>query len=120
MERRRPITEDDLLLTELLLVRSYGNLKDSVLRTSSRSIGSLGGTIRRHPYAAAGTAIGAGLILFLLFRLLGRSGGRNERESSARQDPAMEMLSLLMPVITPYLRAYVERYVGGMFARSRH
>lgn len=125
MEKRRPITEEDVLLTELLIARSYGNLKQSADRASHGVFRSAGSTIRRHPYAAAGAAIGAGIILFGLFRLLGRGGsGRRgasgDREYASRPDMTMEILSLIMPVITPYITAYAEKYLGRMSAKNRN
>ena len=88
MENRRPITEDDVYLTELLLAKSYGSLKESVVKASSdalRSAGeSVGGAVRRHPYATAGAAAGAGILLFLLFRLMGGGGSKGRRSHAVR------------------------------------
>ncbi len=126
MVKRRPITEDDLLLTELLLARSYGNLKKSAVKTSFDAIGCVGGTIRKHPFAVTtGAAVGAGILLFGLFSLLNRGGSAGkrdsgERERSSRPDLMMEIFSMLMPVVTPYLTAYVEKYLGNTFSRSRN
>lgn len=123
MERRRPITEEDILLTELLIARSYGNLKQSVVRASSGAFSSAASTVRKHPYAAAGAAIGAGIILFGLLRLISRGSGRRrtsgDHDRPSRPDMAMELLSLIMPVITPYITAYAEKYLGRMFSRGR-
>lgn len=120
MENRRPITEDDIYLTEMLLARSYGHLKGSVIRSSSEALGSFGevfgGTVRRHPHAAAGAAIGAGLLLFLLAKLTG--GGEPSRRSAAareerpRSSPAMDLLGMLLPFVTPYITAYIGRAFG--------
>lgn len=127
MERRRPITEEDILLTELLIARSYGNLKQSVVREASRTLssvgGSVGGTIKKHPYAAAGAAVGAGIILYGLFRLMNRDGPAKGRAAGGR-DPmsrpgmTMEILSMIMPIVTPYITAYVEKYLGMKFSRD--
>jgi hypothetical protein len=72
--RNRPITEDDVLLTELLLAQSYGKLKHSVMQVSSDALSSVGasvaGTARKHPCATAGAAVGAGVILYGLFRMM--------------------------------------------------
>jgi hypothetical protein len=128
VKNRRPITEDDLYLTEMLIARSYGNLKQSVVQVSSDTLssmgGSLGGTIKKHPYATAGAAVGAGIILFGLFKLMSRGGsskrrGERDREKSSHSDMGMEILSMVMPMVTPYLTAYLERYLGSMFSRSR-
>jgi hypothetical protein len=128
VEIRKPITEDDVLLTELLLSRSFANLKQSAVKTSYQALGSVGGTARKHPFATAGAAAGAaagvGIILFMLVRML-RGGGSSRRsaadgrERASRPDMAMDLISMLMPVITPYLTAYVEKFVGRTFSRGR-
>jgi hypothetical protein len=121
VEKRRPITEDDVLLTELLIARSYGNLKQSVIKTSFEALGSVGGTIKKHPYATAGAAVGTGILLFGLFSLLNRGSSRkgHGRERKSRPDITSELFSLLMPVVTPYITAYLEKYLGRVFSRDR-
>ena len=90
MKNRRPITEDDVYLTELLIARSYGNLKHSVAKASSDALGSVGdavgGTVRKHPYATAGAAVGAGIIMFMLFRLMNRGGSSRRKGASEREE----------------------------------
>jgi hypothetical protein len=122
VEKRRPITEDDVLLTELLIARSYGNLKQSVVKTSFEALGSVGGTIKRHPYATAGAAVGAGILLFGLFSLLIRGGSRKGHgmEKRSRTDMTTEIFSMLMPVITPYITAYLKQYLGRAFSKDRN
>jgi len=125
VKNRRPVTEDDVLLTELLIARSYGNLKKSVVKTSFAALGSVGGTIKKHPYATAGTAVGAGILLFGLFALMFRGGsGRrrddSERDHASRPDMAAEIFSLLMPVVTPYITGYLEKFLGRTFSKDRH
>jgi len=125
VEKRRPITEDDILLTELLLARSYGRLKQSVVQASSDAVGSLGatvgGTIRKHPYATAGAAVGAGAILYGLFRLMNRepARGHSDKKTSLRADMTMEVISLLAPVVMPYVTAYLEGYLKKPHSRDR-
>lgn len=126
MKNRRPINEDDIYLTEMLIARSYGNLKQSVVRTTADTLsslgGSVGGTIRKHPYATAGAAVGAGILLFGLFRLMTRNGSSGKRGSGGRehtQGRGMDILSLLMPVVTPYFTAYLENYLGGLVSKKR-
>lgn len=128
MENRRPITEDDVYLTELLLAKSYGNLKESVVKASSDALSAVGenvgGTVRKHPYATAGAAVGAGILLFMLFRLMGGGGSSRERRASPRQEthrsnPAMDLMGMLMPFVMPYITAYLERSLGRMVGRER-
>lgn len=125
MEKRRPITEEDLLLTELLIARSYENLKQSAVQASSRSIRSAGRSLKQHPYAVAGAAVGAGIILYGLFRLMNRNGAvkrsvAGDREHASRSGVTMELLSLLTPVVMPYITAYLEKYLKRMFSKDHY
>ncbi|MCK9578982.1 MAG: hypothetical protein M0Q92_00850 [Methanoregula sp.] len=128
MENRRPITEDDIYLTELLIAKSYGQLKHSVTRVSSQTLGSVGeavgDTVRKHPYATAGAAVGAGIIIYGLFRIMNRKGssGRKEHDNRKERSPTgmtTDILGMLMPIFAPYLTAYIQRYLGQMFAKDR-
>jgi hypothetical protein len=127
VKNRRPITEDDVYLTELLIARSYGKLKHSVVRASSDALGSVsdavGGTVRKHPYATAGAALGAGIIMFMLFRLMNPGGSSRQKEDRGREKSRSgrhaDILGMLAPVVLPYLTAYLEKYLGRMFARDR-
>jgi hypothetical protein len=125
VEKRRPITEEDLLMTELLISRSFGQMKQSVVQAPSRALRSAGGTLRKNPYAAAGAAVGAGIILYALFRLMTRKGavkgsGLLGREQKSRPDMTMEIFSMILPLFKPYITGYLERYVGRMFSKDRH
>ena len=126
MKNRRPITEDDVYLTELLLARSYGNLKQSVIQTSSDTLGSLGGsiggTVRKHPYATAGAAVGIGILLFGIFRMMnnrGSSRGRSRGDGEHSSGMNKEILSIIMPLVMPYITRYIEKYLGSMLAKDR-
>lgn len=127
MKNHRPVTEEDVYLTELLIARSYGNLKQSVAKASSDALGSVGdavgGTVRKHPYATAGAAVGAGIIMFMLFRLMNRGGssrrkGGSDREKS-RSGMHADILGMIVPIAAPYLTAYLEKYLARMFTRGR-
>ncbi|NMB77978.1 MAG: hypothetical protein GYA23_02645 [Methanomicrobiales archaeon] len=127
MNDRRPITEDDILLTEMLLARSYGNLKRSVVRTSSDTLGvigdSLGTAVRKHPYATAGAAVGAGILLVGLFKMMGMGGNSGDRrcdgdrDRSSRSSSGMDLVSMLMPLVMPYITAYLENFLGSRSGR---
>ena len=124
METRRQVTEEDILMTEALIARSYGRLKQSVVQAPSQTLGSMGKTVRNHPFASAAAAVGAGIILYGLFRLMTRQGAARERvagsrEQKARPDMTMEILSMIIPLITPYIAGYLENYVGRIFSRGR-
>ena len=124
MENRRPVTEEDILLTEMLIARSYGRLKQSVAQEASRTIGSVRGTVKDHPFAIAGAAVGAGVILYGLFRLMTRNGSAGMsvaggREKTARSNMTMKIFSLITPLVTPYITAYVEKNLSRMFSKDR-
>ena len=128
MKNRRPITEDDIYLTELLIAKSYGNLKHSVAKASSDALSSFGdtvsGSVRKHPYATAGAAVGTGLLMFMLFKLMNRGGSSRRKKSSeqeerSRSNMTMDLLGMLIPIAAPYFTAYLERYLGRMVSRDR-
>lgn len=128
MKNRRPITEDDIYLTELLIAKSYGNLKRSVAKASSDALSSVGttvgGTVRNHPCATAGAAVGAGVLMFMLYKLMNRGGSSrqkkaSEREERSRSNMTMDLLGMFIPLAAPYFTAYLEKYLGRMVARDR-
>ena len=124
METRRQVTEEDILMTEALIAKSYGRLKQSVVQAPSQALGSMGGTIRKHPLGAAAAAVVAGITLSGLFRLVTRQGavkerGAGEREQRSRPNMTMEILSMILPLVTPYIAGYLERYMGRIFSKDR-
>lgn len=124
METRRQVTEEDILMTEALIARSYGRLKQSVVQAPSQALGSVGGTIRKHPSGAAAAAVVAGITLYGLFRLVTRPGFVKERaagrkEHTSRPDMTMEILSMIIPLVTPYIAGHLERYMGRLFSKDR-
>ena len=124
MERRKPITEEDVRQTELMIARSFENLKQSAVQTSRRSLRSAGGSLKQHPYALAGAAIGAGILLYGVFRLATRSRSDKkekaiDRPSSTRSGMTMELLSLMIPIVKPYISTYLENYMATRLSRGR-
>jgi len=124
VERRKPITEEDVRQTELMIARSFENLKQSAVQTSRRSLRSAGGSLKQHPYALAGAAIGAGILLYGVFRLATRSRSDKkekaiDRPSSTRSGVTMELLSLMVPIVKPYISTYLENYMATRLSKSR-
>jgi hypothetical protein len=124
VERRRQITEEDILVTEAMIARSYMRLKKSVASAPSQALSSAGQTVRKHPIAAAAAAVGAGIALYGIFRLVTRHRAAREktaggREQKSRPDVRMEILSMLLPVVTPFIAGYLERYLGRIFSGDR-
>lgn len=124
MEKRRQVTEEDILMTEEMIARSFGRLKRSVARAPSQAFRSAGETVRKHPVAAAAAAIGVGIILYGLFRLMTRHGAAKEqaagsRDRGSRPDMSREILSIIIPIITPYVTGYLKNYMAGIFSREQ-
>jgi hypothetical protein len=119
VEKRRQVTEEDILMTEAMIARSYGRLKRSVARAPSQALSSMGGTIRKHPVATAALAVGAGLTLYGIFRMATRPGSFREsrsREQKSHSDMRMELFSMILPIITPYIVSYLEKYLGKIYS----
>ena len=124
MEKRRRITEEDIYLTEELIAQSCGRLKQSIVRVPGRALQSVGKTVRKHPIAAAGVAVGAGIALFALYRMMTSqgAGGRSvdRREQKSGPDMMTEIVSLLLPIVTPYIAGYFRNYMGTMFSGDQN
>jgi len=123
VERRRQITEEDILMTEAMIARSYGRLKRSVVQAPSRAFRSAGETVRKHPFATAAAAVGAGIALFGLFRLITRLGTREKdagsRERGSRPDMTRQILSMIIPLAAPYVTGYLKNYMAKVFSGER-
>jgi hypothetical protein len=117
-KRRQRITEEDILMTESLITVSYGALKQSVVRAPKKALASIGDTMMKHPFETAAVAGGAGLGLYGLFSLMNRKGTDNKNDSGCKeeyqQDAGMEIISMLIPLVTPYLAVYLEEFMEGM------
>jgi len=117
MESRKRITEEDLLVTEALISESFGRLKKSVARAPSCALGSVSGTIRRHPFAAAAAALAGGLAAYVIIKRLTSQGAVTaQRKERNRPDLMMEMLSLLLPLAAPHIASYIQKYVGRILS----
>ena len=120
MENRKRITEEDLLVTEALIAESYGRLKKSVVDTPARALVPLSQIIREHPLEAAATAVGGGIAAYGIARMMApsrRADGDKKRhgkkkKARRRQDPVMDILSVLLPLAIPYLTGFIEKYTG--------
>jgi O-antigen/teichoic acid export membrane protein len=124
VESRRQITEEDILMTEEMIGRSFVRLKRSVVLAPSRAFSSAGDTVRKHPVAAAVAAVGAGIAVYGLFRLMTRRSATREkvpvrRERESRPDMSREILSMLIPIVTPYVIGYLKNYMDGIFSGKR-
>ena len=128
MVNRRRITEEDLLVTEKLIAESYGEVRQSIVQAPSRALGSFCTVIKKHPFAAAGTAVVAGAVLFGIFKLVssrssvqgepGRSRILLQRDTN-RPDLMHEILSMVIPLMAPYITGYIRKYIGGILSGER-
>jgi hypothetical protein len=91
VERRRQITEEDILMTEAMIARSYGRVKRSVMQAPSRA-----------------------------FRLMTRQGAdAGSRERGSRPDMTREILSMIIPLAAPYVTGYLKDYMAKVFSGER-
>src|SRR5665647_2706572 len=128
MINRRRITEEDLLVTEKLIAESYGQVRQSVVQAPTRAFGSFCTTIRKHPFAAGGTAVVAGALLFGIFKLVTSRSSYNEEPGRSRNqlqrdrrgpDLTQEMLSMIIPLAAPYITGYLQNYIGRILSGKR-
>ena len=121
MENRRRITEDDLLVTEALIVKSYGRLKKNVFQTPAKVFEPISQTISEHPLEAAATAVGGGIAAYGIARMLTTSNNAEEgkkrhgkkKRARRRNDPMMDILSALLTLAIPYITVYLEKYMDN-------
>jgi len=124
VEKRRQVTEEDILMTEEMIALSFGRMKRSVVQAPSRAFSSAGDTVKKHPVAAAVAAVGAGIAIYGLFRLMTRRSTTREnvpfrRERESRTDMSREIISMIIPLVTPYVIGYFKDYIEGTFSRKR-
>jgi hypothetical protein len=123
MKKHRQVTEEDLLVTEALISKSYGQLKQSVIQAPSHVYRSISQAAREHPYETAAAGIVAGVAVCGIVKM--KSSGAAvpeahervrvtiERDSS-RQDLMQEMVKIMIPMLTPYIAGYIQKYIGGI------
>ena len=122
MQRRRPVTEEDLLVTEALIADSYGQLKQSFIQLPSRAYRSVAQTVRKHPYESAATAVGAGAAVYGIINLMTarvcvqepqeRPRATTRQNDTGRPDLMQEMLPILIPLVVPYITDCIRNYIG--------
>jgi hypothetical protein len=128
METRNRVTEEDLLITEALIAKSYSQLKQSVVQAPSRAFRSAGRTARRHPYATAGAAIVAGVALYGIFKMVTsppsshgqQRGSGTLKKDTGRPDLMQQMLPVLIPLVAPYIGGYIQKYLGKILTNDTH
>jgi hypothetical protein len=119
MKDRRRVNEDDLLLTELLIARSYGKLKRSVIQMPSRAFASISRTVSEHPYATAATAVAGGAAAYGIVKMMSSHNpdrqapdtSSSRKKETNRPDLMQEMLPLILPIVTPIITSYIQKYL---------
>jgi hypothetical protein len=128
MENRRRVTEEDLLITEALIAKSYRQLKQSVIQAPSRAYRSVGQTVREHPFATAATAVVAGVVVYGIYKLItSRAPGREAtgrsrvpmQKDSSRPDLMHDMLLMILPLVAPYITGYIQKYMAKILSGER-
>ena len=120
METRRRITEQDLLVTEALIAKSYGRLKKSVFEAPAKVLAPISQTISEHPLETAAKAVGGGIAAYGIARMMTPDTSRKEgkkrqgkkKKAKRRHDPMMDILSAIVPLAIPYIAGYLEKYGG--------
>ncbi len=120
MKNRRCVTEEDLLLTEALIAKSYDQLKKSVILVPSRAYRSFGQTVSEHPYESTATAVGAGAAGYGLIKMMTSRASVQKaqkirvtiQEETRGPDFMQEILPIIIPLVTPYISSYLEKYFG--------
>jgi hypothetical protein len=117
MKNRRRVTEEDLRITEALITKSYGQLKKSVIRAPSRALGSVSGTISRHPFAAAVTAIAGGIAAYVIItRMTSCGASAEQKRDRGSPDLVMEIMSIFLPLAAPHIASYIQKYLGRILS----
>jgi hypothetical protein len=128
MENRRRVTEEDLLITEALIAKSFGQLKQAVITAPSRAFRSVGKTVREHPYATAGTAVVAGAAGYEIIKMMTshapvqEAQGREQatmQKDTCRPDHMHDMMLIILPMVTPYIAGYLQKYLGSTLSEER-
>ena len=121
MKIRRQITEEDLLVTESLIAESYGQLKKSVVQAPHLALGFVGGTIRKHPFAAATVAIAGGIAAYGIFTWIAK-GSASPRQKKEQNPPDLmkEMLLIFLPLAAPHIVTLIQKYVGNFIQSGKN
>jgi hypothetical protein len=128
MENRRHVTEEDLLITEALIAKSYGQLKQSVIQAPSHAFKSVGKTVHEHPFATAGLAVITGVAVYGIFKMMTSRTSAHDAQAGARvmfqkdrnrPDLIQELLPMILPLVAPYFMGYIQKYLGMILSKER-
>jgi hypothetical protein len=120
MKNRKQITEEDLLVTESLIAESYGQLKKSVVQAPHRALGAVGGTIRKHPFAAAAVAIAGGIAAYgIVTRIASSRAGASQQKEQSQPDLMKEMLLIFLPLAAPHIVTFIQKYLGNFIQSGK-
>lgn len=120
MENYRRITQEDLLVTEVLIAKSYGRLKKSVQEAPAKALGPISQTISEHPLEAAAIAVGGGVAAYGIARMISSAHNpdankkRHTKKKKAKRhyNPMTDILSTIIPLALPYITGYLKKYMG--------
>jgi hypothetical protein len=115
MTNGRPVTEEDLHVTEALIADSFARLKRSIAEAPHEAVRPATNVIRDHPFAATAAAAGAGLIAFEVAKVAFGSRRRSKETGKSRHgvDVLGPLLSLATPYITSMLQQQLSRAMSG-------
>ncbi len=121
MKPCRNITEADILVTEKLIVKSYYQLKQSVIQSPAHVIETVGQTVQKNPFAVASAALVAGMTVYSLSGLTPSTTKVEDTQRSSDsvkeehfssdfvQCMILSILPSMIPVIVEYILKYSEK-----------
>ncbi|MCD1294751.1 hypothetical protein CUJ83_07030 [Methanocella sp. CWC-04] len=128
---KKPVTEDDLRVTEEMIGRSFGNLKKAVLKVPSDIVRPVTDLVEEHPYATIAAAAGTGLIIHEAIRIATpkvvvkevpvpvKEGEAEKPAPKKGPDIISQLTSQVVSMATPYAIAYLEKELANMFTGKK-
>lgn len=119
----RPVTDEDVHITEALIAHSFSNLKKSLSKKPIDLTKPVTDTIKEHPLATVGVAAGAGLLAYELIRLVTPRVVVKEiavqPQVEVREQRRKDLTSQLVSLAMPYLAGILQQELGRIISGSR-
>jgi hypothetical protein len=118
MEGHRRVTEEDIHVTEALIADSFGRLKKSIAEAPHEAVRPAANIIREHPFIAAATAAGVGMVAFQMFRMVA-PGPAPKGQEKKRGGLLPDLMGQLLPMAAPYMASMLQQQVGKALSGQR-
>ena len=110
MGARRPVTEEDLHVTEALIGDSLARLRRSITAAPSEAARPATNVVRAHPLAMIAAALGAGMLASQVLRLVWRRPAR--RKAVGRGSLGSYIVGQLIGAAAPYVVMALRQQIG--------